>query len=906
MNIVDDYSSFPWSVPLKTKDQAYPALKAWQLTRENETGLKVGTYRTDNGELKSSEMNDWLKTRGTNHQFSAPHTSAHIGRVERMHRTLMAKARTMRIYAQLPPFLWDELYLTASHLQAKTTTRSLLDKTPFELWYNKKPDYSYMREIGCRAFVLIQNKHNPKIYERSIECVLIGYETNSKSYRCYHRESRKVVSSYHVQFLESHHGHLPKSPITKETVDLTSSNDHCSTPHEATPSISETPPCIPAPPEEDLPFPLVTQPLQHTSEQQPADDNHHDNQDNPETPDVPQNQTRRSNRNPPKESRMDQTMREIREGADRVTQARKEGRPTTWDYANVAELFGPDTEATVKAVEALKSLEKSPDSCFMGLDDIGDNTPKAWEEAKNSPDAAKWKAAYQEELQSLKDMNVYKLVPRSAVPEGQRIHKGKPVFRVKSDENGNAVRWKVRHVFKGFEQIYGRDYTKTTSPTARMESWRLVLHIAASLNWDIQQIDVKTAFLYGLLPEDEIQYMEQPGGFEEPKKEDWVWRLERSLYGMKQAGRVWNGTLNEEMVSWGFTRLSAESCIYYRKRPTGTIITVVHVDDYLSAASSKEENETFKEQMRTRWTISDLGEAKFCLGIAISRDRTNHTIHLSQTAFIDKLTAQFGQTDAKPTSVPMDPGLKLSRPDLSQLSNEERAHIAKLPYRSLVGGLLYLAIGTRADITYAVQQLSQFLDCYTTIHWDAAIRVLRYLKATRTLKLTLGGKNNIQLIGYSDSDWANCPNTRRSIGGYAFSLGSGATSWSARKQKTVAASTCEAEYIAAFEATKEALWVRQLLHEIGFTPPSATSVMCDNNAARIISEDPLLHARVKHMDIKYHFLRENTQSGKVTLQYVPTKDNIADIFTKPLEKKQFTRLRKFLGLSEISQQMSSR
>ena len=212
MNIVDDYTSRVWPIPLKKKSEAFDYLIAWERARELETNLKVGTYITDNGELKSNAMRDWLESRGTTHLFTAPYTSAHIGRVERMHRTLMAKARTMRIYAKCPPNLWDEFYLTAGHLQDKTTTRSLEGTTPWEKWYERKPDYSYIREIGCRVFVLIQNKHNPKVYERSLECVLIGYDKNSKSYRCYHRETKRVFSSYHVQFLESCDGHSPSPP----------------------------------------------------------------------------------------------------------------------------------------------------------------------------------------------------------------------------------------------------------------------------------------------------------------------------------------------------------------------------------------------------------------------------------------------------------------------------------------------------------------------------------------------------------------------------------------------------------------------------------------------------------------------------------------------------------------------
>ena len=235
------------------------------------------------------------------------------------------------------------------------------------------------------------------------------------------------------------------------------------------------------------------------------------------------------------------------------------------------------------------------------------------------------------------------------------------MFHLKRNERGEPVRWKVRLVFKGFEQIYGRDYTSTTSPTARMESWQILLHIAAHKDWDIQQIDIKTAFLYGLLPDDETQYMQQPLGFEEPGKETWVWRLKRGLYGMKQSGRIWNKTMNEAMISWGFKHLSSESCIYYRMRSEGCVIAAVHVDDFLSVASHKAENEHFKEQMKEIWTISDLGEPKFCVGIGISRSPSTRMVYLSQTALIDKVVGQFGQSNAYPVSesTPMDSGLKL-------------------------------------------------------------------------------------------------------------------------------------------------------------------------------------------------------------------------------------------------------
>jgi len=233
--------------------------------------------------------------------------------------------------------------------------------------------------------------------------------------------------------------------------------------------------------------------------------------------------------------------------------------------------------------------------------------------------------------------------------------------------------------------------------------------------------------------------MEQPPKFEEPGKEDWVWVIQCGLYRMKQSRCIWNITMNEKMLSWGFNRLSCESCVYYRKADTGTVVCAVHVNDFLSIASNKDENERFKNQMHKAWTISDLGNVRFIVGIAVNWDRPNRTVMLSQTALIDKIIAQFGQQNAAPSSLPMDPGLKLRCTNYKNMSKNEIDKIKKLPYRSLIGCLLYLSIGTCPDITYSIQQLSQYLDCYSYAHWNTAICVVHYLSGTQQLKLHLGG-----------------------------------------------------------------------------------------------------------------------------------------------------------------------
>jgi hypothetical protein len=521
----------------------------------------------------------------------------------------------------------------------------------------------------------------------------------------------------------------------------------------------------------------------------------------------------------------------------------------------------------------------------------------SWTQALTSPEREYWIAGGRDELKSLEDLKVFVLVPRSEIPRGQRPLKGKLVCKRKRDDLGNVVRYKVRYVAKGYAQRYGIDYDKTTAPTVHLESFRALLHIAASLGWDIQHFDIKTAFLHGVLPENETMYMEQPPGFEAPGKEDWVMKLMKSIYGMKQASRVWNRTFDKAVKAWGFERLPSEWCIYRRQTPTGTTIFAVHVDDIISASTSPAENERFKASLKEKWDISDLGSVKFALGIAVARDLDAGTVSISQTALIDRVINQFNQTDAHTSDVPMSPGLQLRRPDKRIPTPPEIvAWAERTPYRSLVGSLMYIAVGTWPDIAYAVSRLASFLDCYRPDHWSAAIKVLCYLKGTHTLALKLGGSDTHHLVGFTDSDYANCPDTSCSIGGYCFSLGSGMISWSSRKQRTVADSSCYAEYIALHEASHEAIFLRELLNGVGLLPSDPTPIHCDNDAASILSEDHVWHPRVKHIRVKYHHVRELVSDGEIKAIRVRSTDNVADILTKPLARPHFLRLREGLGL----------
>jgi hypothetical protein len=349
----------------------------------------------------------------------------------------------------------------------------------------------------------------------------------------------------------------------------------------------------------------------------------------------------------------------------------------------ITQLEGGNVDAEMRlagALDAMAALQELEDD-----DPPSPGDPLTMREALSGVDRDNWMVSMQEELESIKKHQVYCLVPHSAVPPDRKVLKGKFAYQRKFGADGGVSRYKSRYVFGGHRQVPGRDYDRTTAPTARLEAFRTILSFAATNDYNAQQFDVKTAFLNGVLPEDERQYMEQPKGFEEPGKEDWVWELWKGLYGMKQAGRIWNKTLNQAMLDMGFKRLPCEWCIYYRRTEAGIVVVAIHVDDFLSVASSRAANDKFKEELKSRFDISE-DDVDLCLGIRIERDRSARTVSLSQHALIDQTVARFGQSDAYPVPTPMVEGATaiLKHPDSKEsLSQEEVEDLAKLPYRSL-------------------------------------------------------------------------------------------------------------------------------------------------------------------------------------------------------------------------------
>jgi len=416
--------------------------------------------------------------------------------------------------------------------------------------------------------------------------------------------------------------------------------------------------------------------------------------------------------------------------------------------------------------------------------------------------------------------------------------------------------------------------------------------MATRQDWEIHQIDVKSAYLNATLRDD--IYMRPPPGYLKEKDRGKILKLLRSLYGLKQAGFEWSEELEQFFLDAKFTRSQVDQAVYYRRTSEEHTVITVSVDDMAVMSKHPKHILKFKDQLRTRFEISDLGELTWLLGLKVERDQTARTITLSQEAYINTVLEQFHLEEANPVTMPMETGAVLTK-DKDHLTGTQLKISEYSPYQRAIGSLMYAATSTRPDIAFAVSMLSQFMRDPTHAHWEAAKRVMRYLKGMKDLKLTLGaGEEGLQ--AFVDADWASQPH-RHSISGYVVLLHGSPVAWSARKQSLIALSTAEAEYITLTSVAREVLYIQALLDELYEPIKAATIVHCDNQGAIALASNNKYHARTKHIDIRYHFVRALIQNQDLVLQYVPMDENLADAFTKPLPRPCLEILRGKMNIS---------
>jgi hypothetical protein len=888
-------------------------------------GFSVRQLRSDNGgEYTSKEFKDYCTQHSISQQFTPPNTPRSNSISERFNRVLVERARTSLDSAHLPKFLWAAAMAAVTYLYNRTISAVHVSKTPFELLFGTKPNVRNLRAYGCSAY-MYNFAAQGKLDRRAFKGALVGYDNLSSSYLIYVPETQSIRRSSHVHFHEhktlftaaecamAEHSYLRASLHSKIT-DLSKSRS----PGPPKPTAAEraliksaarisaaasatvaAAPSAPAPapavlddlsvlPAVDLAAPTAVHreaPLAVTPDDQLASQGAPILPVNLPPPSAPSQGAPPS----PVSTVGNKRGRAIKSATPLlVTKSGRVSKATPAMSAYRDRLHFVDAEEVVDVEQLFHVMEVSGQS-------LPAEAPSSFANIAKWPDRDLWYAAVEAENASIDRHCV--LVPVDSLPPGRNLVKAMYIFKRKADG-----RYKVRLVAKGFTQVEGVDYFEIFAPVVSKNTLRLLLALAASNDWDIHQMDVETAFLYGDL--DEEIYMEAPAGSRFPKGS--VLRLNKALYGLKQAPRQWNKTLDAFVRGQGFKRCVIDPSLYVRGSGSSIVLLAVYVDDLLIFGNDSVFISTFKTALSSRFTMKDLGQVRDILGMSVTRDRAKRTLSLSQSAYIRRLVAKFRLDPdqiSSSRSVPMTKTMWTTAVDVDHALGTP-LDTTELPYRSLLGGLLYTNVCCRPDISFAISALASHSANPMRMHWQGLMDVLAYIRDTQDLCITYGGivspDQLNQLVVYADADFSRHPERRKSRSGQVIYLNNGAIGWKSSLQKRIATSTSESELYSMYDASRHAKWFRELLGEIGF---AQRTIICHEDNKGVVDWIATAKAssRMLHLDIEYYWLREVHDLGFFSYVLTPTALQIADILTKQMDPTLFyTLLRMLYNLDKFS------
>lgn len=836
VTFIDDFSKKVFVYFLKYKNEVVAIFKKFKNYVENQTGKKIRNLRSDNGtEYENKQMDLICEEFGIHHQFSLPYTPEQNGVAERFNRTLVEKCRCMLADSKLSKQFWAEAVNTSCYI-SNISPHSGLVSTPEEIWSGRKPSVRHLRVFGCTAYIHIPKQKRRKLDLKSEKAIFVGYSSKSKGYRLLNSH-RKLVESRDVEFFEDLTEDLGLNLLRESTVS-------------------------------DYQFYTVTMDNVNSAENQVVE----------RIPDDSDTSIVDDHFVSFDENNSEESEQEV----DNILE-------TEFEEQHGPEIqLVPEIPATEIPRRSKRLMDKAQQNiCMAAVKSIQLKEPRDYKEAVCSSDSELWKKAIDDELNSIIKNGTWREVD---IPCDKKLLKCKWVFKIKVDQNGEIDKYKARLVAKGYCQQRGIDYNETFSPVVRYESLKFLLSLAATMNLEIEQMDAVTAFLQGDLNED--IYIAAPDGY--PIPEGKALKLEKSLYGLKQSPRMWNQKLTNELKKLGLAQSKFDPCIYHQYIEGKIIIVAIYVDDMLFFSNDSKLMTETKEKLKSVFLMKDLGKASSFLGIHL--ERSDDCIYISQEKYIRDLLQKFNMNECNPVSTPMDINEKLSK-DMGPKTESEKNEMKDIPYLELIGSLLFIANITRPDISYSVNYLSRFNTNPGKKHWIAAKRVLRYLKGTIDWKLTYSAANNNRDIqGYSDSDYANDPDERKSVSGYVFKLGNGAVSWRSKKQATTALSTTDAEYVALSGCCQESIWLQGLFNELIPSAGDVSSIYCDNQGAICLAKNQMYSSRTKHIDVKHHFIRDLIDNGTIKIQYLKSEDMLADLFTKSLPAPRLQKLCKLLGL----------
>lgn len=845
ITFIDKKSRYLWVKLIKNKAEALSIFNCIKNNIENQKDIKIKELFTDNGkEYINNRFKVYLNKYGIIHRKTPIYTKEPNGLIERINLTLLNKVRAMLIYSKAPLYLWGEAILAACYIYNRTPHSSINFKTPYEIYWGSKPNINNIKIWGSIVYYNT-NKQLTKLAPRREQAILVGYAEDYYHYKLYIVNKRITIWSRDISIIENQFENYQKYyPNYPSHINFDISNKE----NILSKDISNK-------------YKYNTRARANTIAKDP---NH---------------------------------KIEI--------QIPKGSINTIYDKNTIYTISDTVIE------NQLSSINKSKLDFILSISNIDE--PNTFKQAMESPDKNNWYKACLDENNELIKQNTFDIVNTPSnikLLGGRWVFKMKPINKITAKSSyitnkDNTIRYKARWVVQGFGQRLGVDFLETFSTTCRTETWHMLLIIAINQGLYIWQYDVKNAFCHADI--DTTIYTVLPIGlYNSPKYIGKCAKLNKALYGLKQSPRLWYNYLQNMLYKLNFTVLPYDEGVYINS--ISKCILICHVDDILVIHKDIQYIKDLSIEINKYIKLDELGLVSTFLGNRISIDYKNKKLYIDQIQYTKKLLSKFNIYDNiyyKPRDIPGEPGIKL------QKNTVQASNIDIKEYQKQIGSLLYLALKTRPDITFDICNAARYMANPSKAHFKAINNIWRYLLANTNTGLILDctGKN-LYIKGYCDSDWGNNLDNRKSTSAYIFSLGNiglnNPISWNSQLQKTIALSSCEAEYISLKEAIKEAIYLNNIfkyidtklglnLYQIGYIP----TILLDSESAKKLAENPEFHKRSKHIDIIYHFTRSAIQNKQVKLVNIPTKENIADILTKALSKPLFQSILSKFNIGEV-------
>ncbi len=944
ITFIDDYSRYCWIYIVNSTNNFLNYWRQFQNMVERQyPTYKISALRSDNGvQYINDDMREYLKAQGIREERTPAYSPDSNGVAENKNKQLKNMVRTMLCAAKLGDEWWYWALDTAVYIWNRVVGKATFNKTPYELIHPQqhKPLYKHFRRFGCLARVLNQTSNIKALADRAVDCMFIGYCGTTKQWLVYNPLTKKVMKTKQVVFDES---------VMADKINLTQMDTQVRVAAPILDKQIEVVDCSTDSVGENIVESTTQSTVQHNTtepvaatEQQDSDNTLGSTEpiqdavttehllpsletDTPQTTPIklPLDKTTEANVSPksntvhePKaleQSNVSEQLNNLDDTIKSVTKYNIRNNKYLVEYNNgksgwtkATDLYGTDKDGDWMA-DALQKYLNSQQSkkirsstrtqqkaMLVQSDTI--KIPNTFSEAEQSFESPEWIAACNTEMQAHAQNKTGDMVE---CPPHIKPIKIRWIFSIKPDPFTYGMMFKARTVAKGYEQIDGVNYDSSQLFAApfRIKLMKLILTIVATNDLELHQLDVKTAFLNAPLKED--VYVELPDGYKEYKDNvELVWKLNKALYGLKQAPRAWYDTCDNVLQNkLGFTRTTIEYGLYKYIKDDIYCLIPLYVDDMLIACNNTEFLNDVKSIICNEWKCKDLGEAKSILGLNIIRDRPKKLIYLHQQPYIDKIlhTLDLDPERFKFKDTPASNNVSLSEL-MCPTTESERMQMKEIPYRSVVGELLYL-LHTRPDIEFAVHQVCKYMHNPGTEHWVAVKHILRYLNKTKHYQLIIDGNAELTLSGYTDADYGTCTDNRKSVSGMIVYLGNTPIAWKTKQQRVVAQSTAEAEYISMAQGTKDIIYFRSMCTELGIPQTRPTVLYGDNNSAICLTSNPDHHELTKHISNKYHFIRDCVIKQIIKCVYIPTEQMRADIMTKALSTSKHQHYIKYLSLN---------